>query len=110
MNSFFSQYGHYLLIVLGGFCFFRGIQILITGKLPGSEEAGVRTYSAEGAKRYRTLSAVINILGGVVSIAVAVVKMMNLIDMETIRIVVLIVLTLLVAGFVLIRRSCRNMK
>ncbi len=110
MNSFFDQYGIYLFLALGGFCIAKGIKILVTGELSDREELALKTFPAKGRKRYRTLSAAMNIMSGVVCIAVSLSIFMNLIQPEIIRIFALTAVVVMVVAFVLVRDSCRKAK
>ena len=108
MNSFFDQYGIYLFFALGGFCIAKGIRILVVRKLSDREEAALRTFPEKGRKRYRTLSAVMTIMSGVLCIALTLIISMNLFMSEIVRIFVVSAVILMVLVFILVRNSCRK--
>ena len=108
--DFFSQYGWYLFLALGGFCIAKGIKILITKKLSDREEAALKTFPEKGRQRYRILSAVMNIMSGVLCITVTLSLSMNLIAPELIRIFALTAVVVMVVAFILVRESCRKAK
>ena len=110
MNSFFDQYGLYLFLALGGFCIAKGIKILATKKLSDREELALRVFPEKGRKRYRILSSVMNMVSGVVCIAVTVIMSMNLVEPKIIRIFALTAVVVMVVAFILVRDSCRKAK
>ena len=87
-----SNVSDILFIAIGIYCIIRGIMILLTGKLTRSEEAAARNYSANGLKRYKLLTAVMNIFGGLIVSVVFLIKMLNLINGSLYRIVLLVLL------------------
>ena len=108
MSSNFDEFGQYIFIALGIYCIVKGFMIITTGKLSAPEEARIREYSPKGIQRYKALSAITNIIGGILTIGISVVKMMNLMDSGVFRIVALIVIVALVAVFFVIRNSCKK--
>ena len=110
MNSMFNQAGEYIFIALGIYCIIRGIITLTTGWLTAVEEAKMHEYSDNGARRYKMLSAVSNLLGGVLVIVISVLKIFNLLKGNMFRIVALVIIAALVVVYFLIRNSCKNMK
>ena len=97
-----------LFIVLGIYCIIRGIMILLTGKLTRSEEAAARNYSANGLKRYKLLTAVMNIFGGLIVSVVFLIKMLNLINGSLYRIVLLVLLVVMLIVYFAIRNTCKK--
>ena len=87
-----SNMSDILFIVIGIYCIIRGIMILLTGKLTRSEEAAARNYSANGLKRYKLLTAFMNLFGGLIVSVVFLIKMLNLINGSLYRIVLLVLL------------------
>jgi len=108
MKSFIADPWEIVIIIMGIYTIVRGIMILTTGKLGEREEAGLRGYSAEGIRRYKMLSAGMNIFGGLVVIVFSVIRMFNLIDPNVYRILVLVALVVMVVIYVVIRKSCKN--
>ena len=110
MNSMFNQFGEYIFIALGIYCIIRGIITLTTGRLTAVEEAKMHEYSDNGARRYKMLSAVSNLLGGVLVIVISVLKIFDLLKGNMFRIIALVIVAALVVVYILIRNSCKNMK
>ena len=108
MNSAFSQYGQYICIALGIYCIVRGIITLTTGRLSSGEEAKLKEFSADGARKYKMLSAVSNLAGGVFAIIISVLKILGLIEGTMFKIIVLIIIAAMIVVFILIRNSCRK--
>jgi protein-S-isoprenylcysteine O-methyltransferase Ste14 len=107
MNNNFSQY---LIAALGLFTLARGIMILFTGKLGEREMARLRGFSENGIKKYKMLSAIMNIVGGLFVIAITVVKVMNLVERNLFIVIVLAVLAVMLAVYYFIWKSCKNAK
>ena len=97
-----------LFIVLGIYCIIRGIMILLTGKLTRSEEAAARNYSANGLKRYKLLTAFMNLFGGLIVSVVFLIRMLNLINGNLYRIVLLVLLVVMLIVYFAIRNTCKK--
>lgn len=97
-----------LFIVIGIYCIIRGIMILLTGKLTRSEEAAARNYSANGLKRYKLLTAFMNLFGGLIVSVVFLIKMLNLINGSLYRIVLLVLLVVMLIVYFAIRNTCKK--
>ena len=95
------DYSEIVIIVVGIYCLYRGFMILVSGKLTDREEARIRDLSANGVKRYKMLNAVTNLIGGLLTIVISVVRMLNLVDRNTFRIVVLAILVVLILAYFL---------
>ena len=103
-----SNMSDILFIVLGIYCIIRGIMILLTGKLTRSEEAAARNYSAAGLKRYKLLTAFMNLFGGLIVSVVFLIKMLNLINGSLYRIVLLVLLVVMLIVYFAIRNTCKK--
>ena len=103
-----SNVSDILFIGLGIYCIIRGIMILLTGKLTRSEEAAARNYSANGLKRYKLLTAFMNLFGGLIVSVVFVIKMLNLINGSLYRIVLLVLLVVMLIVYFAIRNTCKK--
>ena len=103
-----SNMSDILFIVIGIYCIIRGIMILLTGKLTRSEEAAARNYSANGLKRYKLLTAVMNIFGGLVVSVIFLIRMLNLINGSLYRIVLLVLLVVMLIVYFAIRNTCKK--
>ena len=82
--------------------------ILLTGKLPRSEEAAARNYAADGLKRYKLLTAFMNLFGGLIVSVVFLIKMLNLINGSLYRIVLLVLLVVMLIVYFAIRNTCKK--
>ena len=82
--------------------------ILLTGKLTRSEEAATRNYSANGLKRYKLLTAFMNLFGGLIVSVVFLIKMLNLINGSLYRIVLLVLLVVMLIVYFAIRNTCKK--
>ena len=103
-----SNVSDILFIGLGIYCIIRGIMILLTGKLTRSEEAAARNYSANGLKRYKLLTAFMNLFGGLFVSVVFLIKMLNLINGSLYRIVLLVLLVVMLIVYFAIRNTCKK--
>ena len=103
-----SNMSDILFIVLGIYCIIRGIMILLTGKLTRSEEAAARNYSANGLKRYKLLTAFMNLFGGLIVSVIFLIRMLNLINGNLYRIVLLVVLAVMLIVYFAIRNTCKK--
>ncbi len=104
------DYSQIVIIAVGIYCLYRGFMVLVSGKLTEKEEARLRDFSANGVKRYKMLNAVTNLIGGALSIGIAVIRMFNLVDRDIFRIVVLVIIVVLLLVYFLVWKSCKNMK
>ena len=104
------DYMQFLIIALGIYGIFRGIRILTTGKLPEREEARLGDLTENGLRRYKMLSAMMNIVAGVIVIGIGIGRILNLFDPDLFKIIALAALVILVVVFVVIRNSCKNVK
>ena len=98
----------YVFIVIGIFIVFRGITTLTTGKLHPREEAGLKDFSENGIRRFKLLSALTNIIGGLAVIAMEVIRLLNLVDRNVLMIATLVVIAVMLAVYFLIRNSCKK--
>ena len=99
-----------IIIVLGIYCLYRGFIVLTSGKLTEREEAKLRDFSAYGARKYRMLNAVSNLIGGVLTIGIALIRMFNLINQDVFRIAAIIIVAVLCLVYFLLWKACKNAK
>ena len=104
------DYSQIVIIIVGIYCLYRGFMILVSGKLTDREEARIRDFSANGVKRYKMLNAVMNLVGGVLVLVISVVRMLNLVNQDVFRIVVLAIIAVLILAYFLVWKSCKNAK
>ena len=98
-----------IFIALGLYIIFRGVMTLATGKLHPREEAMLDGYSENGIKRFKILSAVTNIIGGLLVIGIALVRLLNIADRSVLSLVTLVVVAVMLVVYFLIRNSCKKM-
>lgn len=110
MNLETNQISYIVLILMGIYCIYRGVMLLMTGKLQQREEARLRGFSENGIRKYKMLSAVMNIVGGPLVIGIAVVRMLDLVDLTVFRIIALVIIAVMLIIYFVIRNSCKNMK
>ena len=110
MNTGSGEYLSFLFIAIGVYLLIRGFMTLTTGKLLPREEATLRDFSENGSKRFKLLASITNIISGLLVIVISVVKMLNLVSADVLRIATLGILAVLIVAYVLIRNSCKNMK
>ena len=103
-----SNVSDIMFIGIGIYCIIRGIMILLTGKLTRSEEAAARNYSANGLKRYKLLTAFMNLFGGLIVSVIFLIKMLNLINGSLYRIVLLVLLVVMLIVYFAIRNTCKK--
>ncbi|MBR3325093.1 MAG: hypothetical protein IKG14_03500 [Clostridia bacterium] len=106
----FGQISQYVFLGVGIYCIIRGIITIVTGNVSKSEEAQIKEYSDKGAKRFKILSAVSNIVGGLLCIIISIIRIMKILDEEIFIFVVLGVLVLLVVVYFVIKKSCKEAK
>ena len=110
MNSAFNQFGQYICIALGIYCIARGIMTLTTGRLSSREEAKLSEYSENGARKFKMLSAVSNLLGGLFVIVISILRILGLIEGNMFKIIALVIIAVLVVVYILLLNSCKKMK
>ena len=106
----FGQISQYVFLGVGIYSIIRGIITIVTGNVSKSEEAQIKEYSDKGAKRFKILSAVSNIVGGLLCILISIIRIMKILDEGIFIFVVLGVLVLLVVVYFVIKKSCKEAK
>lgn len=66
-----------VFIILGAYCIFSGIKILLTGRLSKNEEAKISNYSNKGARTYKLMNVLISIVAGLGIIAQSVLEILE---------------------------------
>ena len=110
MNLEANQISYIVLILMGIYCIYRGVMLLMTGKLQQREEARLRGFSENGIRKYKMLSAVMNIVGGLLVIGIAVVRILNLVDLTVFRSIALVIIVVMLIIYLMIRNACKNTK
>ena len=108
MGGLINEYGQYIFIVMGLVCIVKGIITLTTGKIPEREMMKLDEFSENGLKKYKMLSSVMNIVGGLFCIAISVVKMLQLVDPFIFKIAAIVILIGMVVVYIVIRNSCKK--
>ncbi|MBQ4425331.1 MAG: hypothetical protein II882_06310 [Lachnospiraceae bacterium] len=105
----FEQYGQYIILACALYCVIMGVRTLLTGKTTAREEARLKDFSERSAKRYRLISAILNILGGIFLAVISVIKMLNPnMDKQVYKIICLVVLLVLVAVYFINWAICKK--
>lgn len=108
MNQIINDYGQFLFIAIGIACVVKGVITITTGKMPEREMMRLNDFSENGLRKYKILSSVMNIVGGLLCVAVSVIKMFNLVDSFIFKIVVIAILVVMFVVYVIIRNSCKK--
>ena len=105
MSIAFGVFGIVLIIL--------GIKILLTGKLTKGEEAKIASYSKKGARTYKLLNVVLNIVVGLFLIGEAIVdflefqKILN--DIFWIKAIMFGVIIIMVVVYFIVASKCKKM-
>ncbi len=108
MDGVINDYGQFFFIAIGIACVVRGIMTITTGKIPGSELARLNGYSENGLRKYKVLSSVINIVGGLLCVGISLVKLFGIVESATYKIVVGIVLVIMIVVYIVLRNACKK--
>ncbi len=95
------------------YCIFNGIKTILTGTLSAKEEAQLKGFSEKGARSYKIAYAFMNILGGLLVAALAVLRFLEeqktIGDTLVLRLILLGVAVLMAVLLVLYRSKCKKM-
>ena len=95
------------------YCIFNGIKTILTGTLSAKEEAQLKGISEKGARSYKIAYAFMNILGGLLVAAFAVLRFLEeqktIGDTLVLRLILLGVAVLMAVLLVLYRSKCKKM-
>lgn len=98
---------------LGIYTIVLGVRIIVTGKLTAREEERMKDYSEQGARSYRVLNAVINIVAGFLIVGYSVVSYLEnqgiIPESIIIKLVLLGVLVVMIAIYFIVRNKCKKM-
>lgn len=108
MGEIVNDYGQFLFIAIGIACVVKGIITITTGKIPEREAAQSSGFSENGIKKYKILSSVMNIVGGLLCVAVSVIRIFNLVEPLIFKIAVIAILVIMIIVFIVIRNSCKK--
>lgn len=100
-------------VVIGVYCIFSGIKTLLTGKLTANEEKQLTEFSQKGARSYRLISAVSNIIGGILVIICGVIEFLEsqkiLQESFIYKIIFLVIVLVMVAVLYITKAKCKKM-
>ena len=108
MGGLINDYGQFIFIVIGIVCIVKGIITITTGKMSERELSRLNAGSEEGVRKYKMLSSVMNIVGGLLCVAISVIKMFNIVDSFIFKIVAIAILVVMIVVYVVIRNSCKK--
>ncbi|WP_407384526.1 hypothetical protein [Ruminococcus sp.] len=101
------------LAILGAYSIFTGVKTLLTGKLTVREEQRLTDFSQKGARIYKKVYAIISMLGGLLVIGLAVVKLLEaqgVIEQTMIyNIIALGIVAVMVVAMLVARAQCKKM-
>ncbi|MBE6819405.1 MAG: hypothetical protein E7517_09720 [Ruminococcaceae bacterium] len=66
-----------IFVLCGGYAIFYGVKIIVTGSMGAKEEARLAAFSEKGAKTYKLVNSIFNILGGIVLIGLAILRFLE---------------------------------
>ena len=99
--------------VLGVGLIILGIKILLTGKLTKGEEAKIASYSKKGARTYKLLNVVLNIVVGLFLIGDCIIDILEfqkvLDDTFWIKAILFGVIILIIVVYFIVASKCKNM-
>ena len=101
-----AQITDYVFLALAVYCIIRGIITLVTGNIPAGESAHIKAFSESGITRYRIISGVLSITGGIFICALFALRMFSFIGKNIYTIAGIGGCILLVIIFLAARRSC----
>lgn len=100
------QFSDYFLIFMAAFCIIRGLITVFTGNIPEGEAQYIGRFTEDGLKRYKILSAVINIAGGVFISGLFCLKFFNIINGLLFTVTGVGGAILMLVVFLAVRKSC----
>ena len=99
--------------ILGVGLIIFGIKILLTGKLSKGEEAKIASYSKKGARTYKLINVVMNIVVGLFLIGDCIIDILEfqkvLDDTFWIKAILFGVIILMVVVYFIVASKCKNM-
>ena len=102
-----------IIAVVGLYSIFNGVKILITGKLTAREEDRLKNFSKKGARTYKLVYSVVEIIAGLLIIGLGV---MNILEAQKImedtllyRIILIGVVLVLVGVLLFSKSKCKKM-
>lgn len=99
--------------LIGIYCIFTGIKTILTGSLTVAEEKRLEGFSRKGARTYKLVYSVMNIIGGLAAIAVGVLRILEeqkiLTDVINYKIVILAVAVIMAIVLIFAKNQCKKM-
>ena len=99
--------------ILGVGLIILGIKILLTGKLTKGEEAKIASYSKKGARTYKLLNVVLNIVIGLFFIGECIIDFLEfqkvLDDTFWIKAILFCVIILMIVVYFIVESKCKKM-
>ena len=108
MNRIINDYGQFLFIAIGIACVVKGIITITTGKIAEREMMKLNDFFDIGLRKFKILSSVMNIVGGLLCVAVSVIRIFNLVEPLIFKIAVIAILVIMIIVFIVIRNSCKK--
>ena len=108
MGQVINDYGQFLFIAIGIACVVKGIITITTGKIAEREMMKLNDFSENGLRKFKILSSVMNIVGGLFCVGISVIKLLNIVDPFIFKIVAIAILVVMIVVYVVIRKSCKK--
>lgn len=102
-----------ILAAVGLYSIFNGVKIIITGKLTAREEDRLKDYSKKGARTYKLVYSIVEIISGLLIIGLGVINILeaqNIMEETLLYRIILIGVILVLVGVLLFAKSkCKKM-
>lgn len=99
--------------LIGVYCIFMGIRTILTGSLTASVEKSLDGFSKKGARTYKLVYSIVNILGGLAVICFGVLKILEeqkiIAESLIFRIVILAFAVIMAIALVIAKNKCKKM-
>ena len=107
---FFEKHGQYVIIALALYCIFIGVRTLLTGKTSAQEEAKISNFTEKAAKRYRLVSALLNIVAGVFLAVMSALRLLTSMEVKVYKLICLAAVIVFAAVFFINWQVCKKDK
>ena len=99
--------------ILGVGLIILGIKILLTGKLTKGEEAKIASYSKKGARTYKLINVVMNIVSGLFLVGLSIIDFLQyqniLDDVFWIKIILFAAIIIMIVIYFVVASKCKKM-
>ena len=107
----FDQYGQYVTIAIALYCIVCGAKTLLTGRATNAEEMKIKNFSAKGQKKFRLVSAVSNLVAGILLTVTSVWRLLNPeMNATVFKLILLGAVIVLIGVYIVNWQSCKKEK